>query len=199
LDGYNSLYFCPLNTSACGTGNATWNQSLADLLYYSINNPFNFINYTTGNTTDEIFAVCDNSTFLKSFDELDPWWEANYTALNNSWSSTFNSTYDDFVTANVSATSNNSLYCYGKSEVNLNVNDSIFLNGKNGNYYWNITGGIPSTNISITQNLNMSNYNTTYYQVAEASPVCSKYYNSTGILKWCDCYNSTHKWMANSC
>jgi hypothetical protein len=151
-----------------GADNASWNQSFADTLYYSINNPFGYINYTTGNTTDEIFSVCNNNTFSTI---SEPLWSANYSAFNISWSSTYNSSY---LTAETDW---------------------------NGNYskVWNITGGIPSTNLTINSNLNMSIYNQSYYLSAEAIPACSKYYNSTGVLKWCDCFNATHKWMANTC
>lgn len=63
--------------------NPFYNQTTPAIAYVN-SNPFGWINYTTGNTTAQIFAVCNNNTFLKA--EVDPYWTANYTALNASWS-----------------------------------------------------------------------------------------------------------------
>ena len=67
-------------------GNSSFNQTLTDILYYPISNPFNLLNGTTG----EIF----NETPLITNINFSLW---NYINLNeNSWLSTYNSTYNSY-------------------------------------------------------------------------------------------------------
>lgn len=201
------------------------NQTDADLLYYPIDNPFDFYNSTTlpyfiNNTYNVTYDSKINDTYNSTYDS---YYNHTYNSTYDSYyNHTYNSTYDAFIVANISSIANNSLY----------------FNGKNGNYFWNITGGIPFTNltdwdlnkawtnslgagnitsgtimatqlastfavsisnITFNSNFNVTSKNITFQLSAEAVPICQKDYNSTGSLKWCDCYNSTHKWMANTC
>ncbi|MFH1228922.1 MAG: hypothetical protein V1678_00670 [Candidatus Aenigmatarchaeota archaeon] len=141
-----------------------------------------------------------------------------------------NRTNLSYVMYSITNTSNNSLYLGGLAAASYFVsnaanasNNTNFLQGKNGNYYWNTTGGIPYNNLSlansivkgdlaqtfsinlgnisggsVSNNWNMSVYNQSYYLSSASTPTCSKYYNGASLV-WCDCFNSTHKWMANTC
>jgi hypothetical protein len=159
--------------------NATWNQTLGDELYYSVSNPWGFINYTTGNTTDEIFAVCDNSTFIKT--ELDPLWSGNYTALNSSWSTTFNSTYDAKISYN--------------STFNQTLTDLLYAGL--GESLWSGNYSALNDSWSTTYNLTYSQWNKTYadglYQSAAGNTTAQvqNAMNNTGLL-----FNVS-TWVAN--
>lgn len=134
------------------------------------------------------------------------------------------------VVASLSNVSNNSLYfggllpaSYALVSLSNVSNNTLFFNGQNGNYFWNTTGGIPYSNLtlaksivtgdlatafsinlgnisggSVANNWNMSFYNQSYYLSSASTPTCSKYYNVSTLL-WCDCFNTTHKWVSNTC
>lgn len=79
--------------------------------YGSVNNYYNITNitnitYSGGNTSDQIFGVCNNYSFSLI---SEPKWFNNYTAFNSSWSSTFNSSYN----ALLNNVSNNTHYFDG--------------------------------------------------------------------------------------
>jgi len=115
---------------------------ITGLKYYNSSTWNNLWNITSGNTTSEIFAVCDNSTFLKS--ESDPNWLANMskyyiktdiTGLSYYNSSTWNNIWNASTgnsTSEIFGVCDNSTFL--KNEVNWNANIS--------NYYtiFNISG-----------------------------------------------------------
>lgn len=76
----------------------------------------------------------------------------NNITERTAFTDTRNITYENYVNANVSATSNNTLFCNGGSCLTVdptNVsNNTLFFNGRSGNYFWNVTGGIPFTNLT---------------------------------------------------
>ncbi len=83
----------------------SWNKTYADSLYYSINNPYGYYNSTTlpvGSYDDAwINDTFYNKTqsddrYLQSYTEIDPLWASNFTAYNESWSSTYNLTYHQY-------------------------------------------------------------------------------------------------------
>ena len=81
LDFYNKSEIDNLISTV---GNSSWNQSLADTLYYSIANPLNFINETTGQIFNDTALILTTNSSL---------W--NYITTNEaSWLSTYNATYD---------------------------------------------------------------------------------------------------------
>ena len=93
LAGRNSItnhpWAMPTNASRNFTGNVLGPDYNATFDYYFgffggyVSNTTERALFTGGNTTDEIFGVCDNSTFSPI---AEPLWSANYTALNTSWS-----------------------------------------------------------------------------------------------------------------
>jgi hypothetical protein len=135
----------------------------------------------------------------------------------NTLSTTTGRYYSIFADGFVSSPSFYGIYFNGTS------NDSNFFGGQRGDYFWNITGGIPYNNLTLTgsivkgdlatafsinlgnisggsvaNNWNMSFYNQSYYLSSASVPTCTKYYNVSTLI-WCDCFNTTHKWMANKC
>ena len=78
---YNST---EINMFISNVGNSSFNQSLTDLLYYSISNPLSFINHTQASVyNNSVLVLSVNSTL----------W--NYINSNQaSWNSTYNLTYD---------------------------------------------------------------------------------------------------------
>ncbi|MBU0760253.1 MAG: hypothetical protein KJ858_01015, partial [Nanoarchaeota archaeon] len=83
LDFYNKSEVDDLVAGA-GGGNSSFNQSLTDTLYYSISNPSNFINETTGQVFNDTTLILTVNSSL---------W--NYINSNEaSWLSTYNETYD---------------------------------------------------------------------------------------------------------
>jgi hypothetical protein len=74
-------------------GNTSWNQSLADTLYADIS--------VTGDNTSWNESLADTK-YLQSYTETDPLWSANYSLFNDSWSTTYNATYDSHVQDNTS-------------------------------------------------------------------------------------------------
>lgn len=121
LGFYNSSQ---VNSLIASAGNASFNQSLTDTLYYAVSNPSNFINATTGqifNDTNYINGLLNS--YLQSSDQ-----RFNETSLINSvnnsltnyylatnpsnyWNdtfATFNKTYADTLYASISVTGDNS-------------------------------------------------------------------------------------------
>jgi len=91
--------------------NSSWNETYADTLYYSITNPSNFINLTTGqslNDTTLIVSVnsslwdyinTNEASWLSTYNSTYSMWAYNqttatYNLYNDIWSSTYNATYD---------------------------------------------------------------------------------------------------------
>jgi len=88
-------------------GNSSWNQSLTDTLYYSISNPYGFLNssynstYNTwayNQTTPAIDYILSNpyNWINTTAVDTEPLWSGNYSLYNDTWSSTYNSTYDTY-------------------------------------------------------------------------------------------------------
>ena len=67
------------------------------------------------NVTITESQISDLDHFTNS-DETDPLWTANFTLYNDSWSSTYNSTYDSYISLN---SSNNSYYLQGYTPTTL--------------------------------------------------------------------------------
>lgn len=96
------------------TDNQSWNQTLADSLYATQNSTVARIGscpaggVVQNTTTSGVQCVSP----LFSYTETDPLWSANYSLFNDSWSSTFNATYDAKVSDNTSwnETRANTLY-----------------------------------------------------------------------------------------
>jgi len=81
LDFYNKE---EIDDLILGVSNSSWNQSLTDVLYYSISNPLNFINHTQAQDYNDTELILTTNSSL--------WWQINLNGPD--WSSTFNETYD---------------------------------------------------------------------------------------------------------
>ena len=80
---WNKTYADTLYASINLAGdNASWNKSYADTLYYDIGNPNGYYNATT------------IPSYIST--ETDPAWFANFTAYNDTWTSTYNETYESW-------------------------------------------------------------------------------------------------------
>ncbi|MDP2947823.1 MAG: hypothetical protein Q8N88_06935, partial [Nanoarchaeota archaeon] len=81
LDFYNKG---EIDDLILGVSNSSWNQSLTDMLYYSISNPLNFINHTQAQDYNDTALILTTNSSL--------WGQINLNGPD--WSSTFNETYD---------------------------------------------------------------------------------------------------------
>lgn len=90
---------------------------------------------------------------------------------------------------------NYSLVAFSANQGDWNVNSSVYCSYIDNSTERNL---FTVSNMTVTANLNVSFYNTTYYLSSASVPTCSKYYNVSTLL-WCDCYNNTHKWVSNIC
>jgi len=218
-----------LNVNSSGYCSYIDNQTERDLFLNTTNDTYDAF------VTANVSSIANNSYYLNGKSPSYFWNHTGNIPLNNITNPT-NCTAGNLVqgkvngvwvcTADLFNTSAQMITAINTSQTFYNIlaNNSLYFNGKNGDYFWNMTGGITYNNLSLANsivkgdlanafsinlgnisngavgsNWNMSIYNQSYYLSAEAVPTCSKYYNSTGTLKWCDCYNSTHKWVANSC
>ena len=93
-----------------------YNSSNTSKIYFIINGETGKIGVGTGNPLNEFYvegkgnftgnvsapwfkgklnaSYIQNSPWITSFSETDPYWTANFTLYNSSWSSTYNSTYN---------------------------------------------------------------------------------------------------------
>jgi hypothetical protein len=200
--------------------NILWSRLISiPYLYNSTNFTSDFSKQKVGNTTDEIFSVCDNGTFLKS--ETEPLWNGNYSLVvfnntagyynissqmcyymnNNTYNqwlynqttpainyfnsnpynwinNSFNSTYNDYITANVSSISNNSLYFNGYPT-------SFFQNGtEQVNTTSDMRNAINSTGVATQLYYNISTNTSTYFNGYQTSFFKNDTYNQTYDLKF---------------
>jgi hypothetical protein len=158
--------------------NQTWNETYADLLYYSISNPFSYINDTTWqyNQTTPAIDWVTAQNYIKSYSESDPLWSANYTLFNNSWSTTYNSSY--------MTNTYNSTYDAKPSNTYNSTYEAKPSNVYNSSYEW-------FSNSTIFLNYNSSYMTNTYNSTYDAKP--SNTYNSTYEAKPSNTYNSTYE------
>jgi hypothetical protein len=179
-----------VNSLISSIGNSSFNQSLTNSLYYSINNPLNFVN-TTSNETTLVLSV--NSTI----------W--NYINSNqNGWNSTFNSTYHKLLGSQcpsgyfVNGTLlNGTLTCaqttQGESDPLWTANASSVL----------YSVSLPLTNRTIVSINNVTgffyNYNETVASVNQINGLFwnkTQSYNKTEIdsfnSSWTSTYNATY-------
>jgi hypothetical protein len=178
VDDYKEAsYFYPysnpynfLNSSYNSTYN-TWayNQTTPAISYFN-SNPFNWINTSFNSTYDALISYNTSFNETRTNSLYAPINEPLWSANYTAFNTSWSSTY-------------NSSYLTAETDWNNNYSNVAFKNAVN----------------TFTSNQNFSNINFSFYLASESIPTCSKYYNSTGVLKWCDCFNATHKWMANTC
>lgn len=194
LEANHSLY-CDSAINSSYANSSTWCGDAQTLqgndssYFYPYSNPFNFTNDTTWqyNQTTPAMDYCDD-TFITL---------ANEGNLNTN-SSTYWVGLNAFPTLYEANISDLQSYILTSDEADLNTNSSVYWNGINAFSSLNNQVLSSLSNITINQNLNTSIYNITKYLPTSSSTVCEKDYNGTTLL-WCDCFNTTHKWMANTC
>jgi hypothetical protein len=132
-----------------------------------------FTDLTITNTTYYVYNnTVNNITNNYTMNETEPMFNGNFSLFNPFYNQT---------TPSVSWVQAQNYYPYS--------NPFNFINSTyNSSYVTN----------PLTANLNMSFYNTTRYLSSASVPTCTKDYNGATLL-WCDCFNTTHKWVANSC
>ena len=153
---------------------------------------FGKANISCANIYGSVSNLCNVNSSAYITNETEPMFNGNWSYLNSKPNNTFNSTYNALLTP--SNSSNISNYCYNTFGITWNNLTTFNLNNA-----W--TGSLGLGNISggsVASNWNMSFYNQSFYLISNSVPNCFKFYNSSALL-YCDCYNSTHKWLANSC
>src|SRR3989339_650887 len=142
-------------------------------------------NETKLNNTIDLRAGGDNSSWNESYADTqyssitESLWSANFTAYNNSWSSTFNSTYDGYNSTGLINYWNDTYATFNKTYANT-LYASISVTGDNSS--WNESYADTQYS-SITEPLWSSNF--TSYNSSWSSTFNSTYdgYNSTGLIK----------------
>ena len=158
----------------------------------------------TGNVTASYFLGNGSQLTGLTLTESDPYWTANFTAYNSSWSSTYNLTYDAYnnsgliIDWNASSLIINWSGDYLTEETNWNANYSDYLVTKAyalNDTDWNATSLIINWNASgliinwsgdyltLAQLIGFSYYNTTDFNISD-------YFLKSDILGF-DYYNST--------
>ncbi len=166
-----------INALLSGVGNSSFNQSLTNTLYYSINNPSNFINSTLASAyNDSVLILSINSTI----------W--SYLNSNQAgWNSTFNSSYNNLLGQQCSSgmivngtLSNGTLSCIVDStgssgnifNQNLNTSSNVtFANVSASNGFFSLLGSainrisrIFATDIDVLNNVSVAgNVSAQYY------------------------------------
>ena len=132
------------------SGNESWNQSYADTLYYSISNPNNYLNETTGQIFNETSLIESVNNSLSNYNETDLINSVNTTEniqeLYNSTAIQIAQQYGGNESFNQTLT--DSLYIQQSEESNLNVNSSTWWNGISG---W-VTGYLIRNGINLDFN-----------------------------------------------
>jgi hypothetical protein len=145
--------------AASGSGNASWNESHANTLY------------------------------LTSYTETDPQWLSNLTANNDTWTSTYNSTYDAKVSDN--------------SSWNQTLANSLYAPTGSGNASWNESHANTlyydiSANVLNYWNSTFATFNKTYADTlydplggSESDPLWTANYSAHND-SWSSIYNATY-------
>ncbi len=157
---------------------ATFNKTYADNLYSTISEPLWGANYSTFLTisawndtglirdwNDSSLIIDWNATgYIKdwTFIEVDPFWLANYSAYNNSWSSTYNATYD--------------LWAY-----NQTIPANLYTDSKLNTTFFNATNVNPVTGTPAGTVVNLRSYDGISYNLTEVSSDIELIVNFTGI------------------
>lgn len=144
LDTYNLTY------DAIVGDNTSWTETVATGLYYSITNP---------------------DGFISSFAELDPFWSANYTLFNTSWSNmynesyminTYNSTYD--LKPDNTFNSTYDTWAYNQTLPAINYADSLLITT-----FYNATNLQAVRGTTVGTIGNITAYDNQAYNVTEVS------------------------------
>jgi len=96
--------------------------------------PQNVLNVIgVGNFTENLYSNGAQVLTTATLNETDPYWSANFSLYNASWSSTYNSTYDVWAYNQTIPAINyaNATFITKVNEANLNVNSSVYWNGVN--------------------------------------------------------------------
>lgn len=184
-----------------------WCQSVAppflftDFNYTLIYNITNNITTYESNITNITYNITNNYTQ----NETEPMFNGNFSLFNPFYNQTTPSI--DYFNSNpfewINNTYNASYYLASNpfNFINSTYNASYYLFSNPYNFINSTFNSTYDAKLGnpLTANLNTSFYNITVYLSSASVPTCTKDYNSTGSLIWCDCYNNTHKWMANTC
>lgn len=178
--------------------------------YTDYANQSNFSYYVNNDTERTLFnntynitydsKISDNTSFNQSmlyqlFVNLTYYNTNPFGYITSSFNSSYNTQLGHNTTNEIFTVCNNNTFAF-KNEP-LWTNNYTSLNSSWSNIY-NQTYHL-KFNTTATENLNMSTKNITFYLVSASSPTCIKDYNTTGHVKFCDCYNNTHKWVGNTC
>ncbi|MFA5764464.1 MAG: hypothetical protein WC915_06670, partial [archaeon] len=123
------------------------NQSVTNAINYALSESKWTANYSnmTGDACSPNFVtgIYENGTFMcgtvESASETDPYWNANYTAFNVSWSNTYNSTTNTSITNSITA--NNQSVTNAINANNNSVNSYIASNNNSIVSYVGIQNG----------------------------------------------------------
>lgn len=216
LGGYSSDYFYPYSNPLgfinSSTVNASWNESYADTKYIPYTGAIDNVDLGSKNITSLGYLGSTGNRIAKGwFTDLEstnaivggliPLSASSGTLIKNFAGTTIasfglggaGSTNIIFAGTTVNTGNFTASYYFGNFHgyVSNDTERSLFSSIYNSTYDAKI-------NNPLTANLNTSSYNITVYLSSASVPTCSKYYNVSTLL-WCDCFNSTHKWMANTC
>jgi hypothetical protein len=171
--GISDLYL--LNTGDTGIGNYNFTGNFTAGLYFG--NGSQLTGMFTGNTTDQIFAVVNNNTFLKT----ETTWVSNSSTVARIGNCT-----NGNVVMNIT---NTGVQCVADK---FNTTDQIFAVANNGTFlktYTNLTEDNVEAYIfdnDNTDNFNMSTYNisqnTNAYHCFGPSCATYLYYNGTTLI-----------------
>lgn len=191
--------------SSIETGNSTWNQSLADTLYYSIKNPMNFINSTNAELFNETILILEVNSSL---------WDYIFSR-EIIWSSTYNSTYNAYNSTGLIKDWNATGWIKDWNATGYIVNWSQIISGgttythlsnfTNNLGFWNSTFATFNKTYADTLYYGINNpygyFNTTYrYNCSSGYYVQNITINSSGVFGMCSAVTTTETdpyWSAN--
>ena len=200
LDFYNKSEVDNLISSVDG-GNSSFNQSLTDILYYSIANPSNFINTTTGQVFNDTTLVLNiNSSLWNHINTNEASWLSTYNATydaletnNNSW----NQSHADTLYADISVTGDNSSWNESHARTIFYDAESDLTGLLDDNYAgieWDYNQTIPANAYAdsiINATFNQSLTDTLYSGIEWDYNQTLATYNSWNSV-WLSTYNATY-------
>jgi len=182
LDFYNKSEVDNLILGVEG-GNSSFNQSLTDTLYYSITNPLNFINTTTGQVfNDTVLVLNVNSSLWNHINTNEVSWLSTYNLTYTTYAynqTTPAITYADNINTTLSSridgisegnesfnqTLTDSIYIAQSEEANLNVNSSTWwasVSGWVSGWFVNNAGNLEFNETKLNDTIDSRDSDTTY-------------------------------------